>query len=56
MGRLTDELIKLHGREGLSAEQWFDLMIDDVLAVFGIRLTKVPSEDVREVLFDLSGL
>lgn len=56
MGKLTDELIRLHGKEGLRAEQWFELLIDDVLAGFGIRLTEIPSEAVREVLFNLSGL
>ena len=42
MAKLTDELIRLHGKEGLRAEQWFDLLIDDVLAGFGIRLTEIP--------------
>jgi hypothetical protein len=31
-------------------------MIDDVLTGFGIRLTDIPSDAVREVLFNLSGL
>ena len=56
MAKLTDALIRLHGKEGLRAEQWFDRMIDDVLAGFGIRLTEIPSDSVREVLFNLSGL
>lgn len=56
MDKLTKELISLHGKEGLRAEQWFDLMLDDVLAGFGIRLTEIPTEAVREVLFNLSGL
>jgi len=34
---LTKELIAPHGREGLRAEQWFDLMSDDVLAVNPLR-------------------
>ncbi len=56
MDALSKELINLHGKEGLRADQWFDLMIDDVLAGFGILLTEIPSDAVREVLFDLSGL
>ena len=57
MNALTSELIRLHGREGLRAEQWFDLMIDDVLAGFGLRLAPedIPSEPVRAQLFELSG-
>ena len=38
MNTLTRELIGLHGKEGLRAERWFDLMLDDVLAGFGLRL------------------
>ncbi len=56
MDVLTKELISLHGKEGLRAEQWFDLMIDDVLAGFGLKLTEIPADAVREVLFNLSGL
>ena len=58
MNALTSELIRLHGREGLRAEQWFDLMIDDVLAGFGLRLAPedIPSEPVRAASFELSGL
>jgi hypothetical protein len=58
MVTLTKRLIDLHGREGLRGEQWFDLMIDDVLASFGLRLAPedIPSEPVRAVLFELSGL
>ena len=49
MNALTSQLIRLHGREGLRAEQWFDLMIDDVLAGFGLRLAPedTPSEPFR---------
>ena len=56
MDVLTKELISLHGKEGLRAEQWFDLMIDDVLAGFGLKLTEIPADAVQEVLFNLSGL
>ncbi len=58
MSNLTKELIRLHGTEGLRAEQWFDLMLDDVMAGFGKTLTEneIPGERVRAVLFDLSAL
>ncbi len=56
MDALTKELIGLHGKEGLRADQWFDHLIDDVLAGFGLWLTDIPSEAVREVIFDLSAL
>jgi len=58
MNNLAKELIRLHGTEGLRAEQWFDLMLDDVMAGFGKRLAEheIPKKPVREVLFTLSGL
>ncbi|WP_330178454.1 N-6 DNA methylase [Candidatus Vondammii sp. HM_W22] len=56
MNRLTKELISLHNQKGLRADQWFSLMIDDVLAGFGIKLTEIPAEPVREVLFNLTGM
>jgi hypothetical protein len=58
MNTLTRELIGLHGKEGLRAERWFDLMIDDVLAGFGLRLApeEIPPAPVRSVLCELSGL
>ncbi|MCB1819781.1 MAG: hypothetical protein KDI77_17835, partial [Gammaproteobacteria bacterium] len=57
MDALTNRLIGLHGHEGLRAEQWFDLLIDDVLAGFGMRLAPedIPGEAVRGELFELSG-
>ncbi len=56
MNRLTKELISLHNKEGLRAEQWFSLMVDDVLAGFGLKLKEIPSPEVTEVLFNLSGI
>ncbi|MEW7980965.1 MAG: hypothetical protein AB2813_14550 [Candidatus Sedimenticola endophacoides] len=58
MNNLAKELIRLHGTEGLRAEQWFDLILDDVMAGFGKRLAEheIPKKPVREVLFTLSGL
>jgi len=55
MSNLAKEIISLHGKEGLSADQWFELLIDDVLAGFGLLLTDIPPEPVRAVLFELAG-
>ncbi len=56
MNTLTKELISLHNKHGLRADEWFTLMIDDVLAGFGLRLKEIPSKEVTGVLSGLSGL
>lgn len=37
MNALTSQLIRLHGREGLRAEQWFDLSSLYAKELFGVR-------------------
>lgn len=56
MNALAKALIDSHGTCGLTGSQWFDHLLNDVLAGFGLRLKVVPSEDVMAHLFDLSGL
>jgi len=56
MDSLSKALIDSHGKCGLTASRWFDHLVDDVLAGFGLKLQTVPDSDVTEHLFILSGL
>jgi N-6 DNA Methylase len=53
---LMNEICRSHNKLGLSAINWFVMLLDDVLAGFGKRLKTPWSEDQTKHLFKLGGL
>lgn len=54
MNRLTQQLLKLHSHNGYSPDQYFQWMLDDCLAAFGVKIIDLPPEKARDAIFEVS--
>jgi len=53
---LAKAIIKSHRLLDYSAQEWFEMILDDCLAGFGVRLEKAWEPEVEKHLFKLGGL
>lgn len=53
---LSKALYDCHNQHGYDATIYFRWLVDDVLAGFGIKMSDIPPEETRPIIFELAGL